>query len=547
MAADPEVRPVATERDALLAPKHDDDPETAQDETLDEEELDEPKIPGVKIQYILPALALGIFLAAMDNTIVVSSYGAIGNDLKELNRTSWIATAYLLTTTSFQPLYGKLSDIFGRKASLLFAYAVFGIGCLACGMSMSLEQLVAARAFAGIGGGGMTTVVSILVSDIVGLRSRGTWQGVLNIVFASGAAAGAPLGGIIADTIGWRWAFILQFPATLLAIAIVSIFLQLPAPEQSGTDFKTRLYRVDFLGAAVLVLAVLSLLIGLDKAGNLSLTSPVVITSLSIALALFATFTYVESFIAAEPFAPPHVVKQRTILASCLANFFSFASHMTVLFFVPLYYQAVEALSARQAGMRLLPAIAGGVSGSLAGGLLMQKTGKYYWLTVSSYCLPVLGSAAVLVSTSAAAATTTTTGISFGILSSGFGNGIGVTTTLVALIAAAGSKDQAVATAVSYLFRALGTVSGVSLGAMLVQGRLRTGLERRLGSGDEAAEIVRRVRGSMDFIATLPDELRAAVRECYRDAVHVAFGLSLLLAVCAVVSSVFIREKRLAA
>lgn len=125
---------------------------------------------------------------------MISSYGSIGNDLHELNRTSWIATAYLLTTTSFQPLYGKLSDIFGRKASLLFAYTIFGLGCLGCGLSTSLGQLVGARAFAGIGGGGMSTVVSILVSDLVPLRSRGSWQGVLNIVFASGAASGAPLG-----------------------------------------------------------------------------------------------------------------------------------------------------------------------------------------------------------------------------------------------------------------------------------------------------------------------------------------------------------------
>jgi predicted MFS family arabinose efflux permease len=349
----------------------------------------------------------------------------------------------------------------------------------------------------------------------------------------------------MADTIGWRWSFIFQFPATLLAIAIVSIFLQLPSLEHSTTDFKTRLYRVDFLGALVLVLAVLSLLIGLDKAGNLSLASPVVMISLSIALILFATFIYIESFIAAEPFAPPHIVRKRTILASCLANFFSFAAHMTVLFYVPLYYQAVEALSAREAGMRLLPAIAGGVSGSLGGGLLLQKTGKYYWLTVLSYCLPVLGAGIVLFCTSALVPAGTTTGVSFGILSSGFGNGIGVTTTLVALIAVAGAKDQAVATAVSYLFRALGTVTGVSVGAMLVQSRLRTELEKRLGSGEEAEKIVRKVRGSMEFIGTLPEETRGVVRACYRDAVQVAFMLAVVLAVCAVVSAAFIREKRL--
>src|ERR1700744_5745768 len=124
----------------------------------------------------------------------MASYGQIGSDLKALNLTSWIATAYFLTLTSFQPLYGKLSDIFGRKACLLFAYSVFGLGCVFCGLAQTMEQLIAARAFAGIGGGGMMTVVSILLSDIVPLRERGTWQGYINIVYACGASSGAPLG-----------------------------------------------------------------------------------------------------------------------------------------------------------------------------------------------------------------------------------------------------------------------------------------------------------------------------------------------------------------
>ncbi|KAF8254003.1 MFS general substrate transporter [Wilcoxina mikolae CBS 423.85] len=522
-----------TEQDALL-PKSD-DPES--------QDVDDgaPKIPGVKLQYILPALAIGIFLAAMDNTIVVSSYGAIGNDLKELNRTSWIATAYLLTTTSFQPLYGKLSDIFGRKASLLFAYTVFGVGCLACGLSRTMGQLIAARAFAGIGGGGMTTVVSILVSDLVPLRSRGTWQGVLNIVFASGAAVGAPLGGLMADIIGWRWSFIFQFPGTLLACLVVGVFLNLPSSSQSTTPFKSRLLRVDFLGAGVLVLAVLSLLIGLDLASNVSLKSPVVMSSLSMAIIFFGSFAYIEKYIAAEPFAPPKIVRQRTILASSLANFFAFGAHMTILFYVPLYYQAVKSNSAGEAGIQLLPAIAGGVTGSLLGGLLMQKTGRYYWLTVVAYFLSVVGAALVLVSVSMCESTT---GISMGIISSGFGNGIGVTTSLIAIIAAAGSKDQAVATAVSYLFRALGTVTGVSVGSMLVQNKLRSELGARL-EGDDIDEIVRKVRESMEFIGTLPEETRVVVRACYRDALQVAFVFALGLAVCAVVSAAFIKEKKL--
>lgn len=144
------------------------------------------------MKIILPALAVGIFLSAADQTLIVSSYGMIGNDLNALNKTSWIATAYFLTLTSFQPLYGKLSDIFSRKSCLLFAYFIFGLGCLFCGLAQDINQLIAARAFAGIGGGGMTTVVSIFLSDAVPLRERGQYQGYVNIIYATGAGVGAP-------------------------------------------------------------------------------------------------------------------------------------------------------------------------------------------------------------------------------------------------------------------------------------------------------------------------------------------------------------------
>lgn len=116
-----------------------------------------------------------------------------------------IVTSYFLTLTSFQPLYGKLSDIFSRKSCLLVAYIIFGLGCLFCGLAQDINQLVAARALAGVGGGGMTVVVSILLSDAIPLKDRGTWQGYINIVYAAGAGIGAPMGGFLADGIGWRW------------------------------------------------------------------------------------------------------------------------------------------------------------------------------------------------------------------------------------------------------------------------------------------------------------------------------------------------------
>ncbi|PUU81009.1 major facilitator superfamily domain-containing protein [Tuber borchii] len=541
-----ERTPLLTEQPATHINKHappTDEEARIKDSAAASTAPDGPKIPGVNLRLILPAMAVGIFLAAMDNTIVVSSYGAIGSDMKELNKTSWISTAYLLTTTSFQPLYGKLSDIFGRKPALLFSYAIFGIGCLCCGLARSMGELIAARAFAGIGGGGMTTIVSILMNDIVPLRSRGTFQGLMNIVFASGAAIGAPLGGILADSVGWRWAFLGQFPVAMLAISVVSVALHLPSSANpQNANFKTQLKRVDFLGAGVLVLAVFALLFGLDRGGNLSITDTYVIASLCTSLVLFALFGLVEVKIATEPFAPLRIVQGRTVLSVYLSNFFCFAGYMAILFYLPLYYQAVSSLTAGAAGLRLVPAIAGAVSGSLFGGLMIQKTGKYYYLTVFAYTLFFFGTIPVFLATGILGNSTPT--ISAAIVCMGFGSGMAVTSTLIALIAAAGHEDQAVATAVSYLFRALGQVMGVSVSSMLVQGSLRRELTRVL-DGADADEIIRKVRSSLSAINTLTPATAALVLAAYRNAVHLAFLLGTVLAFFSVVSCVFIREKTL--
>ena len=231
---------------------------------------------------------------------------------------------YFLTLTSFQPLYGKLSDIFGRKPALLFAYVIFAIGCLFCGLARNMNELIAARAFAGIGGGGMTTVVSVIMSDIVPLRERGTWQGIINIIYATGAGAGAPLGGILSDKIGWRWAFLGQVPLCALAIALVGIALKLPKAESSS--WKVKLRRIDFLGAFVLVCAVFTLLLGLDRGSNVSWSTPICLVPLCLSLPLFNVFILVEQKYATEPFAPKRIWLSRSLFACYLCNFFSFAS-----------------------------------------------------------------------------------------------------------------------------------------------------------------------------------------------------------------------------
>ncbi|KAI9816059.1 MAG: hypothetical protein M1827_002051 [Pycnora praestabilis] len=501
--------------------------------------------PEVKkgLHYALPALAIGVFLSAADQTIVVSSSGKIGSDLRSLNKVSWIATAYLLTLTSFQPLYGKMSDIFGRKPCLLFAYTVFGFGCLFCGLARTMNELIAARAFAGIGGGGMTVVVSILLSDTVPLVERGKWQGYVNIVYATGAGLGAPLGGVLADYISWRWSFLLQAP--LVFIAFIAVFFVLKLPTIEDTDWKTKLRRVDFIGAAVLVCAVFTLLLGLDRGSNLSWQAPVTITSLCIAFPLFAVFVMVEMKLATEPFAPGHVVFERTMFACYLCNFFSFGGWLATLFYVPLFYQAVDGLSATDAGVRLLPGIVAGVSGSLFAGFLMKWTGKYYWLTVCAYSSLTIGMVPILLFTGIISRSAW--GISVGLAIGGFSNGIGVTSTLIALrqVSNATAADQAIATACSYLFRSLGSVVGVSLASTVAQQSLRNQLRDRLKSGEDAEDIVKNVRESLDYIRTLEPGVRELVRECYESATRAAFILTICIVAGAGISSWFIREKAL--
>ncbi|EON62487.1 hypothetical protein W97_01709 [Coniosporium apollinis CBS 100218] len=499
--------------------------------------------PEVKkrMKYILPAVAIGIFLSAADQTIIVSSYGKIGTDLNALNNTSWIATAYFLTLTSFQPLYGKLSDIFTRKSCLLFAYVVFGLGCLGCGLAQNMNQLVAARAFAGIGGGGMTTVVSILMSDTVPLRERGKWQGYVNIIYAAGAGAGAPLGGILADSVGWRWAFMAQAPLCL--IAFTAVYFILNVPKQDQAHWKEKLRRIDFLGAAILICAVFALLLGLDRGSNVAWSDKVTITALCVSLPLFLLFVGVEMKVAAEPFAPGHIIFERSLFACYLCNFFSFSGWLAALFFIPLYFQAVDGHTATQAGVRLIPGILAGVSGSLFGGFYMQKTGRYYWLTVGCYSTLVLGLGVILLF--AGLVTNSTWGLCFGMMISGFSNGIGVTTSLIALIANASHEDQAVATACSYLFRSLGSVAGVSLSATVANQALRAHLKSELSSGKDAAKIAERVRQSLEYIKTLEPEVRSIVRDCYARSTRAAFGLQIGLVAGAAVAAWFIREKKL--
>ncbi|KAL1871414.1 hypothetical protein Daus18300_004781 [Diaporthe australafricana] len=494
-----------------------------------------------RLHVLLPAIGIGIFLCALDQLLAVATYAKIGSDLKALNSTSWIATAYFLTLTSCQPLYGKLSDIFGRKECLLFAYVVFGLGCLGCGLAQDITQLIVSRAVAGIGGGGMNAVVSILLTDIVPLRERGIWQGYMNIIFGAGTATGAPLGGLLAETLGWRWSFIGQVP--IVVIAFVTVYFVLHLPKRDDSHWREKLARVDFLGAFFLVSAVLCLLLGLDNGSNEGWGKTRTIAPLAVSPALFAVFILVEVRVASNPFAPGHIIFERSLFAAYLCNFFGMLGHMPVLFFLPLLYQAVDGASAVQAGLLLLPSSIFGVSASLGSGFVMRRTGRFFWMNVAGWGLLLFSMVPMVLFSGPWMKSEVGTSTALAIMA--LGAGTGVTTSLVALISNAAKEDAAVVIACSYLFRSLGSAIGVSVASAILQQVLRSQLAAQLGSGQDAREIEERVRESLDYISQLPPGTASIVRHCYQIATITVFGFHAVPMALSFVSAFFIKEKKL--
>ncbi|EOO04120.1 putative mfs multidrug transporter protein [Phaeoacremonium minimum UCRPA7] len=495
---------------------------------------------AAKMHLLMPALGIGLFLCALDQLLAVATYAKIGSDLKALNSTSWIATAYFSALTCCQPLYGKLSDIFGRKECLLFAYAVFALGSFGCGLAQNIVQLIIARGVAGIGGGGMNAVVSILLTDIVPLRDRGIWQGYLNIIFAAGTATGAPLGGLLAESVGWRWSFLGQVP--FVVVAFIAVYLVLDLPKKDTSHWREKLAKVDFLGALFLVAAVLCLLVGLDNGSNEGWRHYFTVAPLAVTPVFVFLFVLVEMRVASHPFAPGHIIFERSLFACFLCNFFGIAGQMPVLFFLPLVYQAVDGLSAVQAGLLLIPGSVAGVSASLGGGFVIRHTGRYYWITVASFGLLLFSVVPLLLFSGLVVNSKLGSTVALALVATG--SGAGITTTLIGLISNAAKEDAAIVIACSYLFRALGSSIGISVTSAVLQQVLRTQLAARLGDGDAALAIEERVRESLDYIKQLEPHIADIVRSCYQTATLTVFASCAIPLTLAFVLAFFIREKR---
>ncbi|KAL1946941.1 hypothetical protein VTO73DRAFT_15045 [Trametes versicolor] len=511
-----------------LLHNHDDHPHSYHSASSSRTQSPEPaeppslnKISRSDLIWVLAGLWSAVFLGALDGTIVATLLSPIGSYFNESNRSSYIGTSYLLSVCCFTPLYGRLSDILGRKGAMLLALSLFGSGTLFCGLAPSMDALIVARAVAGMGGGGVMTVSSVAVTDLIPLRQRGLYQGMTNILFGLGAGLGGPLGGWMNDILGWRSAFLLQMPILVFSFCLVALKVSIRLPDEiENQPVRAKLRRIDVLGSFTLVGTVGALLLGLSLKSTEELPwAHPLIWGLLLASGVFgAAFIWVETCWSPFPVMPMRLIRMRTPLFVSLSNFFGSVAAFSMIYNVPLYFSAVRLNSSTDTGLHLLPHSVAISTGSVFAGWVMRRTGKLYSLTLCSCLLTVVAAALVARWNEHSPAWH----LWLDVAPQGFGMAAVITSTLIAMIASVSREDLAVATGITYLFRTTGQVIGVSLSGALLQAILTTKLRERI-HGPNAIEIIDQIRHSTTIIPQLSPELRKAAVDSYADALRVVF------------------------
>ena len=329
---------------------------------------------STRLTMVLTTAWFGVFLGALDSTIIATLSGPISSEFHSLGLLAWLATAYLIANAACQPIAGRLTDIFGRRLGLALSNVLFAVGNLLCGLATNQYVMILGRVVAGIGGGGMISIATFLTSDLTPLRKRGIMQGIANLWFGAGAMLGAVLGGLLHDhtKIGWRIAFLVQVPSALLLVLAVWTLVKVPTKQSE----KTYLAQIDFLGVFFTSSFLILLLLGLSTGGNLvPWTHPLPLTTLPLSILSFAAFLWWEGKVE-QPIIPVRLLLDRTVLAACLASLFVSMLLMTTTFYVPLYRQVLGD-STTTAGLKFLFSPLGGSIGALGTGYAMAWTGRY--------------------------------------------------------------------------------------------------------------------------------------------------------------------------
>lgn len=383
----------------------------------------------------------------------------------------------------------------------------------------------------------MTSLVSILIADKVPLRDVATWRGYVNVASTIGRSAGGPIGGFLADTIGWRWSFFIQCPLALLAIALVALKLDhqdrsLPLDVKSPSQSKRR--RVDFLGSISLALTIVGFLLVLDLGGQkLPWSQPAIWIMFTSSVALGLLFLLIEGHVAREPIFPLQLLVHKDVMTAYLVAALQTAAQFCVMFTVPLYFQVTAKVSVTNAGARLVPAVFGNAVGGLCSGMIIKRTASYKLLTLagtlsSSICYLLLifrwhGNTSIWES--------------LYIGPGGFGTGIVLATTFVALAAGVDEARMAIASTDLYLSMNIGGLIGASLASNVLQASLRTGLDSGLKNVQDRPTITKRALSDLEYVNGLSGHVRDVVIDAY---VH-SFGYTHYVSLgCSVLASLMV-------
>ncbi|RFU77277.1 hypothetical protein TARUN_4953 [Trichoderma arundinaceum] len=481
------------------------------------------------------------FMASFDGTIMASSHPVITSHFKSANSASWLSTAFLLTSTAFQPLLGRLSDAMGRKPLFLACLVIFVVATAWCALASSIESFVAARAVCGLGAGGSMTLGSILTSDLVPIERRGNYQSYVNVTFGVGAALGAALGGAMAEALGWRWEFGIQIPPLLLCIAVAMVVIPddigLKGPRRGVID---ALREFDFKGSVLLTTTTTSMILGLSFGGNIyPWTHPIVIASLSVAAVSFPAFLWVESRVP-MPIMPLRLIREAPRANLIFSNFIAAVLTNAILFNIPLYFQAVLLSSATSSGLRLvLPSIVSSIFGALTG-FAITWTRRLKWPVLSgalwylagciTLCFLKRGMPGVV--------------YLLVLIPQSIGQGFQFPGTFMAVLGSSAQSEQAVVTSTLILWRCLGLVLGVATSSLVVQNALVYYLNAFV-QGEDKAEIIKRARESIEAVARLEEPYREQVVQSYEASLRLTFVVCTVLAAISVLLLLPIKLPRL--
>ncbi|KAM0484344.1 hypothetical protein ACHAPX_001767 [Trichoderma viride] len=491
---------------------------------------------------IFAQILISQFMAAFDGTLMASSHPVITSHFKAANSASWLSTAFLLTSTTFQPLLGRLSDAVGRKPLFVASIGVFTLATMWCALAGSIESFIAARALCGLGAGGVGALGSIITSDLVPIERRGTYQSYVTANFGAGSALGAALGGAMAEALGWRWEFGVQVPPLLLCMAMSAVVI----PDDIGLQGPRRgifdaMRQFDFGGSALLTVSTTTAILGLSFGGNIyPWTHPVVLTALSIAAIAFPSFLWFETR-AAMPIMPFHLIQKSPRANLIFANFIAAVLANAMSFNIPLYFQAVLLSSATSSGLRLvIPSVVASIIGALTG-LSITYTRRLKWPVLAGTVWYLLGNITLCFLRRGMPEFV----YLLVLIPQAIGQGFQFPGTFIAVLACGEQAEQAVVSSTLILWRCLGLVLGIALSSLVIQNGLVYYLDEFV-RGDDKLDIIRRVRASVEAVAQLEEPYREQVIRSYEASLRLTFIFCTVLAAVSVMIVLPMKTPRLA-